>query len=206
MLQNNLGNALQYVSSSHTVENNLRALDAYDEALKVRTRETSPLEYANTISNKANCLWNLPDDPEHPEAGNRANLTQANAYYPRRAKSSWSMANSRKRASSPKPSTRPSARYCRLPATNGHGARRAGNREPVTEGAFETMAPRSHRRLFLPSSSASWPRSPAAPSAALSVGGKALGNELAAMMGGFFGPLAGIAGMVVGLVALAIIG
>ncbi|MEX7342288.1 hypothetical protein AB2C95_32270, partial [Pseudomonas aeruginosa] len=46
MLQNNLGNALQYVSSSHTLENNLRALDAYDEALKVRTRETTPLEYA----------------------------------------------------------------------------------------------------------------------------------------------------------------
>ena len=34
MLQNNLGNALQYASSSHTVENNLRALDAYDEALQ----------------------------------------------------------------------------------------------------------------------------------------------------------------------------
>jgi tetratricopeptide (TPR) repeat protein len=81
MLQNNLGNALQYASSSHVVENNLRALDAYDEALKVRTRETTPLEYANTIANKANCLWNLPDDPANPEAGNRANLTQARAYY-----------------------------------------------------------------------------------------------------------------------------
>ena len=64
MLQNNLGNALQYVSSSHAVENNLRALDAYDEALKVRTRGTTPLEYANTIANKANCLLNLADDPE----------------------------------------------------------------------------------------------------------------------------------------------
>ena len=32
MLQNNLGNALQYASSSHVVENNLRALEAYDEA------------------------------------------------------------------------------------------------------------------------------------------------------------------------------
>lgn len=81
MLQNNLGNALQYASSSHTVANNLRALDAYDEALKVRTREARPLEYANTISNKANCLWNLPDDPERPEHGNRANLLQAKAYY-----------------------------------------------------------------------------------------------------------------------------
>ncbi len=81
MLQNNLGNALQYASSSHAVENNLRALDAYDEALKVRTRETTPIEYANTIANKANCLSNLPDELERPDAGNRANLTQARAYY-----------------------------------------------------------------------------------------------------------------------------
>ncbi len=81
MLQNNLGNALQYASSSHAVENNLRALEAYDEALKVRTRTTTPLEYANTISNKANCLWNLPDDPEAPEAGNAVNLAAARALY-----------------------------------------------------------------------------------------------------------------------------
>ncbi len=60
MLQNNLGNALQYASSSHVVENNLRALDAYDEALKVRSRQDTPLEYANTIANMANCLWNIP--------------------------------------------------------------------------------------------------------------------------------------------------
>jgi tetratricopeptide (TPR) repeat protein len=81
MLQNNLGNALQYASSSHVVENNLRALQAYDEALKVRTRETAPLEFANTIANKANCLWNLPDEPEHPGRGNRANLARARALY-----------------------------------------------------------------------------------------------------------------------------
>lgn len=81
MLQNNLGNALQYASSSHAVENNLRALEAYDEALKVRSRETTPLEYANTIANKANCLWNLPDDVDHPDAGNRKNLSAARALY-----------------------------------------------------------------------------------------------------------------------------
>jgi len=81
MLQNNLGNALQYASSSHAAENNLRALDAYDEALKVRTRETSPLEFANTISNMANCLWNVPDEPDHPERGNRGNLARARAAY-----------------------------------------------------------------------------------------------------------------------------
>lgn len=81
MLQNNLGNALQYVSSGHPIENNLRAIEAYDEALKVRTREASPLEYANTIANKANCLRNLVDDPEHPERGNRTNLAKAGAYY-----------------------------------------------------------------------------------------------------------------------------
>ena len=67
MLQNNLGNALQYVSSSHSIENCLRAMDAYDEALKVRTRATTPAEYANTIANYANCLRNLPDDIARPE-------------------------------------------------------------------------------------------------------------------------------------------
>jgi tetratricopeptide (TPR) repeat protein len=81
MLQNNLGNALQYASSSHTIENNLRALEAYDEALRVRTAEAMPLEYANTVSNKANCLWNLPDNPEFPDNGNRANLIAARDYY-----------------------------------------------------------------------------------------------------------------------------
>jgi tetratricopeptide (TPR) repeat protein len=81
MLQNNLGNALQYASSSHMIENHLRAIEAYDEALKVRTRDASPLEYANTIANKANCLRALPDNPEIADSGNRANLTQARAYY-----------------------------------------------------------------------------------------------------------------------------
>ena len=81
MLQNNLGNALQYASSSHTVENNLRALDAYEEALKVRTRDTAPLVYANTIANRANCLWNLPDDPDRPGTGNRRNFRRAQAAY-----------------------------------------------------------------------------------------------------------------------------
>jgi tetratricopeptide (TPR) repeat protein len=80
MLQNNLGNALQYVSTSHRVENSLRALDAYDEALKVRTRRDMPEAYANTIANKANCLANLPDDLENPEAGNPRNVQTAVAH------------------------------------------------------------------------------------------------------------------------------
>ncbi|PCI19452.1 MAG: hypothetical protein COB62_05535 [Piscirickettsiaceae bacterium] len=81
MLQNNLGNALQYASSSHAVENNLRALEAYEEALKVRTPEDTPYEYANTICNKANCLRNLPDDLEKPEEGNRDRLRAARDLY-----------------------------------------------------------------------------------------------------------------------------
>ena len=81
MLQNNLGNALQYASSSHSVENNLRAIGAYDEALKVRSRQSTPLEYANTISNKANCLWNLPDDVEDPASGNHVNMAMARKLY-----------------------------------------------------------------------------------------------------------------------------
>lgn len=81
MLQNNLGNALQYASSSHRIENGFRALDAYDEALKVRDRRTSPLEYANTIANKANCLSNLPDDPQDGATDNRRHLAQALQLY-----------------------------------------------------------------------------------------------------------------------------
>ncbi|WP_107669562.1 hypothetical protein [Cyanothece sp. BG0011] len=81
MLQNNLANALQYLNTSHPIENNLKALAAYDEALKVRTRQDTPIEYANTIANKANVLFNLPDDIENPEAGNPNNLKQSQAYY-----------------------------------------------------------------------------------------------------------------------------
>jgi tetratricopeptide (TPR) repeat protein len=81
MLQNNLGNALQHASSSHVIENHLRAIEAYDEALRVRTRNNAPVEYANTIANKASCLSSLPDDPERPESGNRGNLATAQAYY-----------------------------------------------------------------------------------------------------------------------------
>jgi tetratricopeptide (TPR) repeat protein len=84
MLQNNLGNALQYAASGHPVENNLRALKAYDEALRVRNARLSPLPYANTISNKANCLLNLPDAPGdsgNAQLSNRLNLAQAKTLY-----------------------------------------------------------------------------------------------------------------------------
>jgi tetratricopeptide (TPR) repeat protein len=81
MLQNNLGNALQYLVSSHPLENNLRAIAAYNEALKVRNPKDTPLEYANTISNKANALFNLPDDLEKPDTSNSNNLLQAHNYY-----------------------------------------------------------------------------------------------------------------------------
>lgn len=81
MLQNNLGNALQYASSAHVLENNLRALHAYDEALKVRTETDAPLEFANTLANKGNCLRNLPDDPDHPTTGNRTRLREAKTLY-----------------------------------------------------------------------------------------------------------------------------
>ena len=81
MLQNNLGNALQYVSSSHRVENGFRALEAYDEALRVRTKTDTPIEYANTVANKANCLANLPDDPQKPEAGNPNHIKSALSLY-----------------------------------------------------------------------------------------------------------------------------
>ncbi len=81
MIQNNLGNALQYVVSGHALDNNLRALIAYDEALKVRNVRDTPLEYANTISNKANVLRNLPDDPDLVLSGGVGNLIRALELY-----------------------------------------------------------------------------------------------------------------------------
>lgn len=81
MIQNNLGNALQYASSGHPLDNNLRALAAYDEALKVRNARDTPLEYANTISNRANVLRNLPQDPDSPLSGRQGSLMRARALY-----------------------------------------------------------------------------------------------------------------------------
>lgn len=81
MLQNNLGNALQFASTTHSVENCLRALDAYDEALKVRRADNMPEMYANTISNKATCLLNIPDDLSNPDRGNASNKRTAVTLY-----------------------------------------------------------------------------------------------------------------------------
>jgi tetratricopeptide (TPR) repeat protein len=127
MLQNNLGNALQYASSSHVIENNLRALDAYDEALKVRTRETTPLEYANTIANKANCLWNLPDDPAQPDRGNRANLMQARAYYAEAREIFVANGDVEKARIVSEAATQIEREILALPPSNGNGAGEAVN-------------------------------------------------------------------------------
>lgn len=81
MLNNNLANALQSIPSDNPLENNLKALAAYNEALKIRTPQDTPVEWANTISNKANVLFNLPDNVEHPEKGNQYNLMEAKTYY-----------------------------------------------------------------------------------------------------------------------------
>ena len=72
---------MQYLPSSHPFENNSRAVIAYDEALKVRNPRTTPIEYANTIANKANALINLPDKLRRPEAGNQQNILKARDYY-----------------------------------------------------------------------------------------------------------------------------
>ncbi len=81
MLNNNLGNALQYARSGHPIENNLRALEAYEAALSVRNARDTPAEYANTLANKANCLRNLPDDLENPGRGNPDRLRQSRELY-----------------------------------------------------------------------------------------------------------------------------
>ena len=40
-----------------------------------------PVEYANTLANMANFLWNLPDDPARLANGNQRNLTTARNHY-----------------------------------------------------------------------------------------------------------------------------
>jgi len=81
MLQNNLGNTLQCLASAHCLDNLVQAIAAYDEALKVRNLQNTPLDYANTIANKANALFKLPDDVAKPEMGNAQNLRQTRTYY-----------------------------------------------------------------------------------------------------------------------------
>lgn len=81
MLQNNLGNTLQYLFSNGLLENQYRAIAAYDEALKVRTATAMPLEYASLITHKAKILVGIPDDLHHPEQGNRNNRRQAAQHY-----------------------------------------------------------------------------------------------------------------------------
>ncbi len=47
----------------------------------MRNERDTPVEYANTIANKANVLRNLPDDPERPGQGREAGLLAARELY-----------------------------------------------------------------------------------------------------------------------------
>ena len=214
MLQNNLGNALQYASSSHVVENNLRALEAYDEALKVRSRETMPLEYANTISNKANCLWNLPDDVSNPKraTGRIVRVARADSMA-RRASSLTLLANSTKPASSPKPSIKSNAKHFRLTPRPSGTSRTARLAAIGTE--YNANKPKAQRETSdmignLPLETALialvaglFASLAGGAFGGVLTGGKALGNELAAFMGSFYGQVAGTAGVLLGLLASA---
>lgn len=75
MVQNNLGNALQSIATEQPTENLRRAIEAYDAALQVRTRERAPLDYASTLANKATCLSRLRDTPQ-ADAGARVSAVE----------------------------------------------------------------------------------------------------------------------------------
>ena len=47
----------------------------------MRTVRDMPVEYANTVANKANARLNLLDDPKHPALGNPANTAKARGLY-----------------------------------------------------------------------------------------------------------------------------
>ncbi len=59
MLANNLGNALQQANESEALANHYRALDAYDQALKIRRQQDNRAALATTLANRAQCLQNL---------------------------------------------------------------------------------------------------------------------------------------------------
>lgn len=81
MVQNNLGNALQSVSVGNRADNLDKAIKAYDEALRIRTREADPMAYATTLANKASCLCQLPDQGLQSETVNTESLGQSLALY-----------------------------------------------------------------------------------------------------------------------------
>lgn len=57
--QLNLANALQYLPSSHPVENLGKAVEIYEQLLDVRDREQDPVGYARVLANQANALAHL---------------------------------------------------------------------------------------------------------------------------------------------------
>ena len=171
----------------------------------MRTRETAPLEYANTISNKANCLWNLPDDPEHPEAWqSRQSDAGARAYYGEARAIFMAHGELDKARIVAEAVDQIEREILSLPPTNGDGARMNRHRERSPNGGSshgDTYLIAALLALVVGSSR----RSSAARSAASPIGGKAIGNELAGDDGRFYGRLAGVAGLVIGLVVLALI-
>lgn len=117
MLQNNLGNALQYASSSHALENNLRAVEAYDEALKCagarRCRSNTPTPSPTGRTASGTCRTTRRTRPPATAAtcSRRATPTA------RPAISSSAAARPKRRASSPRPANRSSASFSRLART-----------------------------------------------------------------------------------------
>jgi tetratricopeptide (TPR) repeat protein len=96
ILQNNLATAFLSIplADERGRMREALAVQAFEEGLRVVNIVDHPneyamlqnnlgnaLQYAYTLTNKANCLQNLPDNPEAPENGNRHNLVQARGLY-----------------------------------------------------------------------------------------------------------------------------
>lgn len=55
----NLASALQYLPSSHPAENLAQAVEAYEQALQVRTEARDPVAHGRVLLNQANALAHL---------------------------------------------------------------------------------------------------------------------------------------------------
>ena len=154
----------------------------------MRTRRDMPLEYANTAANKAMCQWGLPDDPADPAATNAGNLLRARTLL----------------GGGPR-----DLHLVRRNRTRGGGAADAlgaavgdrGVRPRLLRGATAWTHP-GLGQMLLAAAIALVASVAGGVLGGLKVGREALGTELAAMMGAFFGPIAGFAGALVGLLAL----
>ncbi len=183
MTQNNLGNALQYAPSSHPVANLLRAIEAYDEALKVRTRP----RHAGRVRQHRGQQGQRAAQPARRPAASR----------PRQRRQHRQGARALPRGDDAVRTPRPGR--CRRRRGRGAGRHRQRERRfrrvagawrsDALISLFSTTHPGvlSMMTSVLMCLAAVVAGAGGGAATGIKIGGEAMGNQMAALMGGFFG-------------------